>query len=239
MANTQIAVTIAPESLLNQTTKEQLIRFQASFDIIELRIDQWEESFTPQLIKTLEALHALELNKQILVTYRTLSQGGSGNLDEDEYMELMTEIIQLDFVDMIDVEFDKSKSHDPLKALIAQANHKDIEVVLSYHDFQETPSLEELKHLYFKMHQLAPAYLKVAVMPNDKLDVIHLLEALAITAEHVPQKAIGIAMSHLGIVSRTAQGLFGGSVSYGCLDEPKAPGQIHAERLKQLLEVYE
>ena len=39
-------------------------------------------------------------------------------------------------------------------------------------------------------------------------------------------------MSDIGLVSRTAQGVFGGTVSYGCLNEPQAPGQIHVEELK-------
>ncbi|PTK52891.1 3-dehydroquinate dehydratase, partial [Staphylococcus nepalensis] len=49
----------------------------------------------------------------------------------------------------------------------------------------------------------------------------------------------GISMSHLGLVSRTAQGVFGGSISYGCLGEPQAPGQIHVTKLKEILTLYE
>lgn len=65
-----------------------------------------------------------------------------------------------------------------------------------------------------------------------KKDVLHLLEAVKDSADALNQHIIGIAMSDIGIVSRTAQGVFGGTVSYGCLNEPQAPGQIHIEELK-------
>lgn len=75
-------------------------------------------------------------------------------------------------------------------------------------------------------------------MPQCKEDVLHLLEAMSVTVDTTPYKVVGIAMSNLGIVSRIAQGVFGGSISYGCLDQPKAPGQIHVQQLEQLISVY-
>lgn len=89
------------------------------------------------------------------------------------------------------------------------------------------------------MHQMNPDYLKVAVMPYSKEDVLNLLSALSATVDTVPQQVIGIAMSKLGIISRTAQGIFGGAVSYGCLDNPKAPGQIQVETLRAQLRLYQ
>ena len=71
------------------------------------------------------------------------------------------------------------------------------------------------------MNQLNPDYVKIAVMPQDK-DVATLLEAVATSADTLDAKVIGISMSKVGLVSRTAQGVFGGTVSYGCLGEPQA-----------------
>ena len=89
------------------------------------------------------------------------------------------------------------------------------------------------------MQKLNPEYVKIAVMPKEKRDVATLLEAVAYTSEAISQQVIGISMSHLGLVSRTAQGVFGGTVSYGCLGEPQAPGQIHVKELKKQLLFYE
>jgi len=46
-------------------------------------------------------------------------------------------------------------------------------------------------------------------------------------------------MSSLGKVSRIAQGVFGGTLSYGCIEEPQAPGQIHVSKLKSMVSFYE
>ena len=103
-------------------------------------------------------------------------------------------------------------------------------MVLSHHNFNETPSLEELKFTYYKMHQFEADYLKVAVMLMMKRCITS-IGAVKDSADALNQHIVGIAMSD-SIVSRTAQGVFGGTVSYGCLNEPHAPGQIHVEELK-------
>ena len=71
-------------------------------------------------------------------------------------------------------------------------------------------------------------------MPKENRDVATLLEAVAYTSEAISQQVIGISMSRLGLVSRTAQGVLG-TVSYGCLGEPQAPGQIHVKELKTII----
>ncbi|RIP35837.1 type I 3-dehydroquinate dehydratase [Staphylococcus gallinarum] len=239
MTKVDIAVTIAPEKNITNETLQQLKNNSASFEIIELRIDQWLEYDATLLRQVIEAINDLNINKQLLVTYRTESQGGEGILSTDNYMQLLSDIMVLDGVDLLDIEFDKGKDKEALKKLINEAEAQGVKIVLSYHDFKQTPSIEELKHLYFKMHQLSPSYIKVAVMPHDKIDVLRLLEVVSETADTVPENVIGISMSKLGIVSRTAQGVFGGTISYGCIDTPKAPGQIHVETLRTQLNLYE
>ncbi|MGO3497812.1 MAG: type I 3-dehydroquinate dehydratase [Staphylococcus equorum] len=239
MTEVNIAVTIAPKNELSQSTIKDLIKFQDSIEIIELRIDQWVGFDVKHVSKVVDNIYSLNLGKKILVTYRTSSQGGNGTLSQEAYLNALAEMINLAHIDLVDIEFEPGKSTQPLIDLIEQFKSKQIQVVLSYHDFKKTPALEALKHLYFKMHQLEPDYLKVAVMPHEKQDVLNLLIAMSETSDSVTQQVIGIAMSKLGVISRTAQGLFGGTVTYGCLDSPKAPGQIHVEALKQQLKLYE
>ena len=75
-------------------------------------------------------------------------------------------------------------------------------------------------------------------MPKGKEDVTNLLNAMSVTADSINERVVGIAMGKIGIVSRTAQGVFGGTISYGCIDTPKAPGQIHVATLRQQLDFY-
>ena len=238
MAQVKIAVTIAPENELLPATIEDLKRYQSDFDIIELRIDQWQQIETTTVRAVLQQLKDLALNKQILVTYRTANQGGLGTLASKEYLEYLTTLITQETFDVIDLEFDKKQNPEELTTVINLAQNNNKEVVLYYHDFDQTPQLDELKHLYYKMHLLAPDYLKVAVMPKGKEDVTNLLNAMSVTADSINERVVGIAMGKIGIVSRTAQGVFGGTISYGCIDTPKAPGQIHVATLRQQLDFY-
>lgn len=63
MTEVKVAVTIAPEQELSQSTIDDLIQFQDSIDIIELRIDQWTNLNEIAIEKVVEDLQSLKLNK--------------------------------------------------------------------------------------------------------------------------------------------------------------------------------
>lgn len=236
MSKVDIAVTIAPEDATISDLFKDLEFYQDSIDIIELRIDQWTDVIGVKQV--INELKELPFEFKVLITYRSNSQGGKGHVNEMEYQNVIQKLINESGYEMLDIEWDDKKDKNTYLSFINKAHQKGIQVVLSHHNFNETPSLEELKFTYYKMHQFEADYLKVAVMPNDEKDVLHLLEAVKDSADALNQHIIGIAMSDIGIVSRTAQGVFGGTVSYGCLNEPQAPGQIHIEELKKQIDFY-
>lgn len=239
MTQVDVAVTISPEETITQLYLDELIKYKDYIDIVELRIDQWENFVIKNVDTVIQQLRGLNLDFKILVTYRTSKQGGKGNVEETTYIDILKLLIEYAQFELLDIEWSGAINTDQYAQLITDAQEKNLNVVLSHHNFEETPSLEEIKFIYFKMQKLAPQYLKLAVMPNNKEDVLHLLEAMSVTSDNTPYKVIGISMSHLGLVSRVAQGVFGGSISYGCLGEPQAPGQIHVKALKQQLEFYQ
>lgn len=236
MSKVDIAVTIAPEDATISDLFKDLEFYQDSIDIIELRIDQWTD--VTGVKQVINELKELPFEFKVLITYRSNSQGGKGHVNEMEYQNVIQKLINESGYEMLDIEWDDKKDKKTYLSFINKAHQKGIQVVLSHHNFNETSSLEELKFTYYKMHQFEADYLKVAVMPNDEKDVLHLLEAVKDSADALNQHIIGIAMSDIGIVSRTAQGVFGGTVSYGCLNEPQAPGQIHIEELKKQIDFY-
>lgn len=238
MAKVEIAATIAPKDILTKDLKDQLQQNKDAIDIIELRIDQRNTFEFSELESLFIELQQLKCDARILVTYRTATQGGKGDKSGKIYYEFILDLIQIQGYDMLDIEWDEANKND-LMPLVVQAQSAGLEVVLSQHDFDKIPPLENLKFTYFKMSQLGADYLKLAVMPNDAQDVLNLLYALYASSGSINAKTVGIAMSELGLVSRTAQGVFGGTISYGCLGTPQAPGQIHVNKLKKLLSLYE
>lgn len=120
MSEVKIAVTIEPESEISQTFLNDLIKYQTSIDIIELRVDQWATPRVDDIANVIDKLYKLNLNKKILVTYRTQSQGGKGDLPIDAYIKLLESIIEIDHVDMIDVEFEINHQSHYIANLIDQ-----------------------------------------------------------------------------------------------------------------------
>ena len=168
------------------------------------------ENFVIKNVDTvIQQLRGLNLDFKILVTYRTSNQGGKGNVEETTYIDILKLLIEYAQFELLDIEWSGAINTDQYAQLITDAQEKNLNVVLSHHNFEETPSLEEIKFIYYKMQKLAPQYLKLAVMPNNKEDVLHLLEAMSVTSDNTPYKVIGISMSHLGLVSRVAQGCLG------------------------------
>lgn len=238
MTQVEIAVTIAPEADITQKLYTELNEARTAIDIIELRVDQRETIDIAEIETLIANLRNKLPEAKLLITYRTALQGGKGNKAQECYYALLQDLMQVQGYDMIDIEWEE-ENKEKVAQLIAEAQAIGLEVVLSQHNFEETPAIEKMKFTYFKMSKTEADYLKLAVMPKDPEDVTYLLDALYVSSQSVKMKVVGISMSHLGLVSRTAQGVFGGSISYGCLGKPQAPGQIHVTKLKELLTIYE
>ena len=95
MTNVEVAATVAPNQLLDTVTLDNIKEYSDDIDIIELRIDQWEDRHLELLKSNLERLQELNINVNVLVTYRTVSQGGKGEMKYERYMTLLKEIIKI------------------------------------------------------------------------------------------------------------------------------------------------
>ncbi|MFO5603235.1 type I 3-dehydroquinate dehydratase, partial [Klebsiella pneumoniae] len=69
------------------------------------------------------------------------------------YQNVIQKLINESGYEMLDIEWDDKKDKNTYLSFINKAHQKGIQVVLSHHNFNETPSLEELKFTYYKMHQ--------------------------------------------------------------------------------------
>ena len=74
MTNVEVAATVAPNQLLDTLTINNIKEYSNDIDIIELRIDQWEDRHLELLKSNLEQLQELNINANVLVTYRTVSK---------------------------------------------------------------------------------------------------------------------------------------------------------------------
>jgi len=128
-------------------------------------------------------------------------------------------------VDIVDVEL--CNDEEFVKIVRERAKLSGVKVILSYHNFTETPS-ESFIYSKLTEAQAAGADIsKVAVMPKDYGDVLTLLSATnKARNETVQGPMVTMSMGPEGAVSRLAGGLFGSDITFAIGKQASAPGQI-------------
>jgi len=139
-------------------------------------------------------------------------------------------------IDLLDIELFMEEV--TIKQVIDMAHSHRIAVILSNHDFEKTPSKEEIVFRLQKAQQLGADIPKIAVMPQSVKDVLTLLDATATMKEEAPdQPIVTMSMGGRGAVSRMAGEIFGSAITFAAAKKASAPGQIPIEELKNILTV--
>ena len=107
---------------------------------------------------------------------------------------------------------------------------------MSNHDFEKTPSAEEMKRRYETMEVWGADVLKLAVMPHTIEDVLTLLTVCKDVSRAATHPVVAIAMGSLGLESRILGEAFGSAMTFGCLGKISAPGQMEVGALAQVLQ---
>lgn len=205
------------------------------FDIVEIRGDVYDALNREDHAKNVRRIIDIfkPLNKEIIYTYRSTREGGSGAKTTTEYEALLTAICQSMDIDYIDIELHAGEKI--VKSVCQNAHDKNIKCLLSYHDFKKTPTLDEILSTIGQMHALGGDLYKVAYLPHTQADVDNVLTAVGQAKANYGDKIIGISMSELGKVTRTASGDAASVFTYGYILRDAAPGQIHVTDLRQML----
>ncbi|MCH7337181.1 type I 3-dehydroquinate dehydratase [Acinetobacter sp. NIPH 2699] len=229
--------TIVP---ITAKTKEQaiaqakVIAANQDADLAEFRIDLLDfASDTKQVIALGHELKKVLGNKAMIATIRTHNEGGQLTISDADYGKTYQAYLKQPFMDMLDVEM--FRDQQVVKNTIKLAHHKKVLIVMSNHDFQKTPSEDEIVKRLLKQDQLGADILKIAVMPQNKQDVFTLMNATLKVSQQSKKPLLTMSMGKLGTISRIATANMGGSFSFGMIGEASAPGQIDVTELKQLL----
>ena len=139
--------------------------------------------------------------------------------------------------DLIDVEL--SAGEETVEALIKTAHTFGVKVVVSNHDFEKTPSKEEIVARLQKMQDFGADLPKIAVMPQCRKDVLTLLAATEeMAGTYADRPIITMSMAKDGVISRICGEVFGSALTFGTAGKASAPGQIEVERLREVLEIF-
>lgn len=189
-----------------------------TLDFFEIRVD----SLAGMQEKLLRQLPGLKL--PLIITVRHPLEGGAHALSAAKRRECYGRF--LPHAALLDIELRSVKS---MADVISSAQKGKVSIILSYHNFQKTPSLKQLRHLAAAARRAGADVFKVAVTVSTPQDLAVLLEFQQ--SQKMPLSLMG--MGRYGKVSRLLFAQAGSVLNYGFLGSAQVAGQWPAVLLKK------
>jgi 3-dehydroquinate dehydratase-1 len=220
------------------TVKSEALAYrEADFDILEWRVDHFSDvSSIDAVLEAARAIRDVIADKPLLFTFRSAKEGGEQALSVENYIALNLAAVDSGLVDMIDLEL--FTGDEQVKATVEHAHAKNVSVIMSNHDFHKTPAEEEIIQRLRKMQELGADIPKIALMPQNKTDVLTLLGAtLEMHERYADRPIITMSMAKTGVISRLSGEVFGSAATFGAVKKASAPGQISVADLRTVLTI--
>ncbi|WP_265110370.1 type I 3-dehydroquinate dehydratase [Halosolutus halophilus] len=195
-------------------------------DAIEYRMDLADDP--------LAALETYDGDLPILATNRAEWEGGEWEGSDDGRLDALADATTNDAVEAIDVELAAVLDGDA-DDLLETARERDVSIVVSSHDFEETPPRRELVRTLTEAGKYGDVA-KLAVTAASKADTLALLSATEQLTAHGDAVAT-MAMGEVGSHTRAVAPVYGSRIGYAPVDpeEATAPGQYDLETLSRLV----
>ena len=185
-------------------------------DLLEFRIDALSNPDIGEIQDTIK-----EIDFPMIATNRIDSEGGSFKGSEEERINILYECAP--FVDYVDIELQSNDEY------INKIHDTGVKTIVSYHDFEKTPELDEIMYIVKKEQEMGDIA-KVAFMPEELEDTLTILAVLS----HC-ENTIAISMGDLGSYTRIMAAKFESPITFAAGTDVTAPGQIDIETMKALL----
>jgi 3-dehydroquinate dehydratase-1 len=194
-------------------------------DVVEARIDLFNSAEIESILNALKRIKQTT-RLPVIGTIRRPADGGRKSMPENTRLEIFKAIIPL--VDCVDGEIDAPITDE----VIRLAKRRKKKVIISYHNFKETPPDQQLVKLIRKGKAKGGDIIKMAVMSRTEEDVTRLL---GLTYQHRDDHIVTISIGKKGQITRIAAPFFGSLLTYGYVDSPLAPGQLSIGELKKMM----
>lgn len=203
-------------------------------DIIEWRVDFYEKADQPEACAELLRQEGPSLRDiPLILTFRHQAEGGAVAYTRETRAATICACLETGFVNLVDVETLNPK--DWIKAVGRAAHSQEAQLILSHHNFAQTPDEDFMIEKLCEAQRLGADIAKLAVMPQTFDDVLSLMRATyRARKDHVSCPMITMSMGELGKISRVIAGLYGSDMTFVVGEASSAPGQIPIDALKQL-----
>ncbi|KAK4774424.1 hypothetical protein SAY86_009359 [Trapa natans] len=225
--STLICVPIMAESVEKMAI--DMDRAKASgADLVEIRLDSLTTFNPDEDIRTIIKASPLPT----LFTYRPKWEGGQYEGDENKRLDALRLAVELG-ANYVDVELQVAS--DFIDS-IARKTPQKCKIIVSSHNYENTPSVEDLGNLVASIQATGADIVKIATTASDIADVARIFQIIVHSqVSRVP--VIGLVMGERGLISRVLCAKYGGFLTFGTLDSGivSAPGQ---PTINDLLDLY-
>ena len=195
---------------------QECIKAIGKAEFAEIRIDLLDLS--EEQLKSL-----CSLKKKTIATCRR------GKFDDPRRLELLKLAIDSG-AGYIDIEYEAKPAYR--RELINYARGKDVFVIISYHDFDRTPTTRDLINIIQQSFKWGANRAKITTMAKTPADCSRIMSLY-----EKNKNLIAFCMGQMGTITRVAAPLLGAEFTYAAL-EPKlatAPGQLVVD---EMLDIY-
>ena len=154
-----------------------------------------------------------------------------GNITEEERKELLKTAIMAGAA-YVDIEFETNAAFK--QDIITVALSKNCDIIVSYHNFANTPSREQLKFIVNQCFEMGAHVAKIACMvlkPEDNASLLSVYES--------GKRIVSVGMGEEGKISRIAAPFMGAEFTFASATDEfaTAPGQISYTKLHTIIEL--
>ena len=198
------------------------VRMRNPPDLFELRLD----ALFPRREEVEAALR--HLRAPLIITARHPREGGANQLSVQKRRALLLRF--LPHAAYVDIEL---RSAGAFAAILEAARAKRIRIIVSFHDFNETPRRPRLDEIARTAKSLGADLLKIATRTDTSAQLARLRDFFR--RERLDMKITAMGVGRLGRVSRFEFARLRSALNYGHLGSPQAEGQLSIRQLRRLL----
>jgi len=213
-------------SIAEKTPKkiqQTLLKSLKKSDYAEIRFDFLKPNLVPE---------ALDLSKKYLkkcvCTLRPVLEGGNFSDSEKNRISILKLIAEYNPF-LLDVEFNTLRKNKNISHYIKNTGTN---ILVSWHDFKQTPEISILKKKVLKMKKFSDN-VKIVTMAKTVNDAAHVLSLY----NYNNVKLIAFSMGNYGRMSRILCLLLGSPYTYVSLGKPIAPGQFSVDEVKSIFAI--
>ena len=200
--------------------KQTLTKALKKSDYAEIRFDFLNPNLVPDVLQQIKK----DLRKCVC-TLRPVSEGGKFSGSEKNRISIIKLIAEYNPF-LLDVELNTLSKNKNLRRYLKNTG---TDILVSWHNFKQTPSNSALKKKLTQMKKISNN-IKIVTMAKSINDATRVLSLY----KNNNTKLIAFSMGNYGRISRILCLFLGSPYTYASLGKPIAPGQFSVDEVKSI-----